>query len=498
MGKRRDKRRDRHDVPMINVNLVIRFVLIILLVVSAFMLLSLIWAFLDGETGTVRAFLLPVGGVIVVAAVYLPFSRREYDNVSTRDGFFMVTMAWLAASFFGALPFVLSGAIPGYVDAFFETMSGFTTTGATILSEIESLPRSVLFWRSMTHWLGGMGIIVLTVAIFPILGIGGLQLIKAEAPGPKVDKLTPKVTETAKILWMTYLGLSVLETVLLMLGGMDVFDSLTHTFGTMATGGFSPKNTSVGHYNSAYIDGVITFFMVLAGINFVMYYRVATRRFKPILRDTELQAYIGIFVVSTLVAAVGLLPHYQSIGESLRFSSFQTASILTTTGFATADYAVWPYLPQVILFGLMFIGGSSGSTAGGIKVVRIVTMIKQGWNEMRYLVYPRGIFTIRLNRERLRKDIVYAITGFVMLYMVLLMCTTIVVAAAGNDILTALTTALATLGNIGPGFGRVGPTMNYALFPGWLKVWLSIIMMLGRLEIYTVLVLFTARYWRNQ
>jgi trk system potassium uptake protein len=483
---------------MINVNLVIRFVLILLLIVSVFMLFSIIWAVLDGETGTIRAFLIPVGVMVVLAVVYLALSPREYENVSTRDGFFMVTAGWLAASLFGALPFYLSGAIPGYVDAFFETMSGFTTTGASILTEIEALPRSMLFWRSMTHWLGGMGIIVLTVAIFPILGIGGLQLLKAEAPGPRVDKLTPKVTETAKILWVSYIALSALETLLLMFGGMNTFDALTHTFGTMATGGFSPRNTSVGYYNSAYIDGVITLFMVLAGINFVMYYRIATRRFKPIRKDTELKTYLGIFAVATVVTAIGLAPQYSSPGESVRFASFQVASILTTTGFATADFAVWPYLPQVVLFVLMFIGGCSGSTGGGIKVVRIVTMVKQGWNEMRYLVYPRGVFAIRLNGERLRKDIVYAITGFVMLYMVLLLVTTVVVAAAGNDILTALTTALATLGNIGPGFGRIGPALNYAFFPGWLKGYLSIIMMLGRLEIYTVLVLLTARYWKDQ
>ncbi len=483
---------------ILNVNLILRFVLILLLVVSAFMLLSVAWAVLDGERGTIIPLVAPVVGVVVVAGAYLTISNREYDNVSTRDGFFMVSAGWLAVSAFGALPFYLSGAIPNYVDAFFETMSGFTTTGASILTEIEGLPRSMLFWRSMTHWLGGMGIIVLTVAIFPLLGIGGLQLLKAEAPGPRVDKLTPKVTETAKILWISYIALSALETILLMAGGLNLFDALTHTFGTMATGGFSPKNTSVGYYDSAYIDGVITVFMVLAGINFVMYYRIALGRVKAISRDTELKAYLLIFAVATVVTTVGLLPRYGTVGTSLRFASFQVASILTTTGYATADFAAWPYLSQIMLFALMFIGGCSGSTGGGIKVVRITTMIKQGWNEMRYLVYPRGVFTIRLNGERLRKDIVYAITGFVMLYMVLLIVTTVIVAAADYDILTSLTTALATLGNIGPGFGKIGPTLNYALFPGWLKGYLSVIMMLGRLEIYTVLVLFTSRYWRDQ
>ncbi len=483
---------------MIGYRTIIRFVAVLLLVVSGFMLTPLIWALVDGETGTMRAFLLPVAVLVPVATLVLRVSGADFEEVTTRDGFLMVSLGWLSASLFGAIPFVISGAIPSYVDALFETMSGFTTTGASILTEIEALPRSLLFWRSLTHWLGGMGIIVLTVAIFPLLGIGGLQLIKAEAPGPRVDKLTPKVTETAKILWLTYVLLSVAEVVLLLFGGMDLFDSLTHTFGTMATGGFSPRNASVGAYNSAYIDVVITLFMVLAGVNFVLYHRMLTRRVHSIVQDGELRAYIGIFVVASIIAGVALAGEYGGILGGLRYGSFQVASILTTTGYATADFAAWPAFAQIVLFILMFVGGCSGSTGGGIKVVRVVTMIKQGWNEMRYLVYPRGVFAIRLSGERLRKDIVYAISGFVMLYFVVLLATTAVVAAAGNDILTSLTTALATLGNIGPGFGGVGPTSNYAFFPAWIKLYLTLVMMLGRLEIYTVLVLFTSRFWRQQ
>lgn len=483
---------------MINYRAVFRFVVVLLLVVSGFMLTPIIWAIIDGESGTIRSFIIPVAILIPVALVGLRFSGTDYHEVSTRDGFLMVSLGWVAVSLFGAIPFVVSGAIPTYVNALFETMSGFTTTGASILEEIEALPRSMLFWRSLTHWLGGMGIIVLTVAIFPLLGIGGLQLIKAEAPGPRVDKLTPKVTETAKILWLTYLLLSATETVLLMFGGMDLFDSLTHTFGTMATGGFSPRNASVGAYDSAFIDGVITVFMVLAGINFVIYHRFVTRRVHSIVQDGELRAYLGIFVVGSIITALVLAERYGGFWGGLRYGSFQVASLLTTTGYATADFAVWPYLAQIVLFVLMFVGGSSGSTGGGIKVVRVVTMIKQGWNEMRYLVYPRGVFTIRLSGERLRKDIVYAISGFVMLYLVVILFTTAVVAAAGNDILTSLTTALATLGNIGPGFGSIGPTQNYAFFPAWIKVFLTFVMMLGRLEIYTVMVLFTRRFWQQQ
>jgi trk system potassium uptake protein TrkH len=480
-----------------NLALVIRVVAILMLIISGFMLIPVVVALAYNELWTIPGFLIPVAITVTVALLYLFLTRREYGFLSNRGGFLLVSLAWLMASLVGALPFVLTGAMGSYVDAFFETMSGFTTTGASILTEIESLPRSVLFWRSLTHWLGGMGIIVLTVAIFPLLGIGGLQIIKAEAPGPTVDKITPKITETAKILWLTYLTFTVAEVVLLLLGGMDLFDAFTHTFGTLATGGFSPKNASVGHFDSAYIDAVVTLFMVMAGINFALYYKLITGRLMSIRRDTELKAYLTFFVVSTVVITLSLYGEaYASVGESLRYAAFQAASILTTTGYATADFAAWPAVAQIMLFALMFIGGSAGSTGGGIKVIRIVTLFKQGLNEMKYLLHPRAVFRIRLSGEPVGKHIVYAISGFVFLYFFLLLLTTVLVAVAGNDILTSLTTALATLGNIGPGFGRIGPTLNYAFYPDALKVYLSVIMMLGRLEVYTVLILFTPQFWR--
>lgn len=483
---------------MISFRLVFRVLAILLLIISGFMLTPLVWAWVYGELATMAAFLIPAGVTALFSIVVLALTRGEYTELSTRAGFLLVSLSWIGASAVGAFPFVLSGAIPSYVDALFETMSGFTTTGASILTEIESLPHSVLFWRSLTHWLGGMGIIVLTVAIFPLLGVGGLQLMKAEAPGPTVDKITPKVTETAKILWLTYLGLSVMEALLLLFGGMSLFDALTHTFGTMATGGFSPKNTSVGHFNSAYIDAVITVFMVSAGVNFVLYYKLLAGRIRSIVQDTELQVYLGTFVIATLIIALALQgERFTTFGTSLRYAAFQSASILTTTGYATDDFAIWPATAQIVLFGLMFIGGSSGSTGGGIKVIRVTTMLKQGWNELHYLVYPGGVFSIRLNGERLKKDIVYAISGFVTLYIFLLLLTSIIVGMAGNDIVTSFSTALVTLGNIGPGFGKIGPTLNYAYFQDWVKVYLTVIMMLGRLEIYTVLVLFTRRFWRQ-
>ena len=481
-----------------SLSLVFRVVAILLLIISGFMLVPVVVAIAYDELWTIPGFLIPVGVTVSVALLYLLVTRREYGFLSNRGGFLLVSLAWLLASVVGAFPFVITGAVDSYVDAFFETMSGFTTTGASILTDIEALPHSLLFWRSLTHWLGGMGIIVLTVAIFPLLGIGGLQIIKAEAPGPSVDKITPKVTETAKILWFTYLIFTAAEVLLLLLGGMNLFDALTHTFGTLATGGFSPKNTSVGYFDSAYIDAVITLFMVMAGINFALYYKLITGRFTSLPRDTELKAYLSFFVVATALVTMSLYGDvFDTVGESLRFAAFQAASILTTTGYATADFAAWPAIAQILLFALMFVGGSAGSTGGGIKVIRIVTLFKQGMNEMKYLLHPRGVFRIRVSGEPVGKHIVYAISGFVFLYFFLLILTTILVAMAGNDILTALTTALATLGNIGPGFGKIGPTLNYAFFPEPLKLYLSIIMMLGRLEVYTVLILFTPRFWKR-
>jgi trk system potassium uptake protein TrkH len=479
-----------------NGKLIAKVVSVLLLAIAAFMIAPLVVALIYDELEMLGSFLIPMGAVALVCGAVLAVTSRDRGALSTRSGFFLVTLSWVGAAAIGALPFVISGYVPSYTDAFFETMSGFTTTGATILADIEALPYSLLFWRSLTHWLGGMGIIVLTVAILPLLGVGGYQLMKAEAPGPSVDRLTPKITQTAKILWFIYVGLSALETILLLFGGMNLFDALTHTFGTMATGGFSPKAASVGYYSSPFVQNVITIFMLSAGVNFILYFRLLTGQWRLIRQNTELKVYLAIFFISSLIIAVSLGGTYTSFGESFRFAGFQAASILTTTGYATADFATWPALAQVMLFCLMFIGGSAGSTGGGIKVVRIVTVIKQGFNEMKYLLHPRGVFSLRLNGQRVRKNVVYSITGFAFLYIFLLLLTTLVVATGGHNIVTSVTTGLATLGNIGPGFGRIGPVENYAFFQDYIKWFLSFIMMIGRLEIYTVLVLVTPVFWK--
>ena len=343
----------------------------LLIIIAINMIVPALIAIYYHEFNSLRAFCYVIASIIILCSTILFFSRKTKESqLQTREGFLFVTLSWISASAMGALPLYISGSIPDFTSAFFEIISGFTTTGATILTDIESLPRSILFWRSQTHWLGGMGIVVLTVAVLPMLGIGGLQLIKAEAPGPKMDKLAPRVTGTAKILWIIYLGLTVIETFLLMFGGLNLFDALTTTFGTLATGGFSTYNSSIGYFDSFYVHTVVTVFMVLAGINFSLHYRLITGNIMQILKDSEYKLFISIFTVSSILIAVNLFYKglYHSFYDSLRHAAFQTASILTTTGFASTDYSNWPSISLSILFILMFIGGCSGSTGGGIKI----------------------------------------------------------------------------------------------------------------------------------
>lgn len=477
--------------------LVFRMLAAVLGIVAVFLVPGTILSFLDGDQPVTIAFLWTIAGAWLFATITLVTTKGHVGNLGVRGGFLVVSLAWAGCALLGAFPFFLSGAIPSFSDAFFESMSGFTTTGASILDDIEAMPRALLLWRSTTHWLGGMGIIVLSVAVLPLLGIQGGQLVKAEAPWPTVDKITPKITSTAKILWLVYLGLTALQIGFLLIGGLDLFDSVTHTFGTMATGGFSPRNTSVASYNSGYVDAVITIFMVLAGMNFLLHFAVITRRFDKLFADTELKAYLGIFLGATaLITVILVAGGLYEIGHGFRFASFQVASILTTTGYVTTDYELWPQAARVVLLCLMFVGGSAGSTGGGIKVARIVTIFKQAMNEFRHLSHPRGVFPISFNRAPMARRMVIAITSFVFLYIVIVLFSTFLISLENVSILTALSTALATLGNIGPGFGAVGPTANYSFFSEPIKWFLSFLMMAGRLEIYTVLVLFSPHFWR--
>lgn len=421
-----------------------------------------------------------------------------HGELRPRDGFAVVTFGWISMSIFGMLPFLISAQIPSLTDAFFETMSGFTTTGASILTNIEGLSHGALLWRSMTQWFGGMGIIVLSVAILPMLGIGGAQLFKAEAPGPAIDKLTPRIAETAKLLWGVYIILSVLEVALLMAGNVPFFESLCHTFTTMATGGFSTKNASVGHFQSAYVDYIITLFMFLAGINFTLHYRGFRGDLASYWRDTEFRYFIGIILLVTVIIMgdIYLYHNAESIESAFRQAIFQTVSIGTTTGFGTADYEQWPAASQILLLLLMFIGGCAGSTGGGMKVVRVVTVIKNSILEIRRSIHPSAVLKIKVKGQILSDNLIFNIQGFFLLYIGCFILGTLLMSFIGLDFMTSIGSAAACIGNIGPGLGGVGPTDNYAFIPPVGKWILSFLMLLGRLELYTVLVIFSKGFWK--
>jgi len=478
----------------------LRLLSIIAGLISGFLLIMACFSAIEGDPfSLIFSFLLPAAcGFLFFGVMAFACRRDERPYLTTREGYLFVTFSWLLACALAALPFVLSGFVPSFIDAYYEVMSGFTTTGASILTDLEALPRALLLWRATTHWLGGMGIIVLTVAIFPLLGFGGLRLMEAEAPGPSVDKITPKISGTAKISWLIYIGLTVLQIALLMLGKMPLFDSICHTFATVATGGFGIKNASIGYDNSAYIDIVITVFMMAAGCNFTLYYRLLRGQGRLVFKDSELRTYLAIFGVATLIIALDLRGHgmFGNFFNALRYAGFQSSSILTTTGFATNDFTKWPATSQMMLFLLMFVGGCAGSTAGGVKVIRIITLFKMSFTEMRYIMNTKGVYAIFVNDKPIRKNVVYDTAALVFLYIVIMTISFILIGIAGYDITTCVTATMANLGNIGPGLSLVGPAANYSFFPWWIKIWLTFIMLVGRLEVYTVLVLFTKKFWR--
>jgi len=474
-----------------------RFLAIIIGGMTLLMIPSLVAALVLKEYIIVRAFLIPISIGLLVALPSAIFIRKAPLGIRPRDGFLLVFLVWIFSSLVGSLPYYFSQLGMTVYDSIFESACGFATTGATTLADVELMPPPLLLWRSMSHWAGGMGIILLTVALMPLLGVGGFQLVKAETPGPEKDKLTPRVNNTAKVLWLFYCVFTAILAVLYKLGGMDWFDAACHSFAVMATGGVSTKNEGFAFYNSAFIDWVTVVFMLLAALNFNLYYRILHKKFSDFTHNTETRVFFLIFVVAAIVISLTLIPQYGSFTDALRFGSFQAASILTTTGNARADYTVWPYLAQAVLLCLMFVGGCSGSTAGGIKVIRHTVLFKQAWNELRRIIYPQGVFSIQLNKKVGRKDVVYGVAGFVFLYFLVVGITSLVTAAAGFDIFSSFSAALSITGNIGIGFGAAGPFKNFSLFPGYLKLFYSLVMIAGRLELWTVLVLFTPEYWKG-
>lgn len=481
--------------PGINFRLILKFNGILLILLSAFMLVSVIWV--DGDGSGLPIFystLITFGSGIVL---YLLTYQHDHRNIGKKEGYIIVSLTWVSISFFGALPFYLSGHIPSFSDAFFETISGFTTTGATILTDIEAIPRSLLFWRSLTHWLGGMGIIVLTLAILPILGVGGMQLFVAEAPGTTPSRLHPRITETAKRLWLIYVIFTLLQTFLLMLGNMSLFDALCHAFSTMATGGFSTQNDSIAGY-SAYIQYVIILFMIIAGTSFTLHYYVLKGQLHKIAENEEFIFYIKIIGIFTIIFTLSIFfLHQTSFEKAFRDSLFQIVSIITTTGFVSADYLQWRPFLWFLIFLLMFTGGCIGSTSGGVKMIRHLVLFKNTFIEFKRLMHPMAVIPLRINGKNIPQEIIHNFLAFLLLYIALLAIGSGLMSVLGMDFLTALGSVAASLGNIGPGIGSVGPVDNYAHIPLAGKWVLAFYMLLGRLELFTVLLLLTPTFWKK-
>ena len=479
-----------------NISLTLRMLgaLLLFLAIALLFPVPFSWVYGDGASG---AFIL--SAIISAGCGGILFSKFNSEkDLSVREGFAIVTFGWTFFALFGALPFVFSGAIPSYLNAFFETMSGFTTTGSTILTDIEAMPPSLLLWRSLTQWLGGMGIIVLSLAILPMLGVGGMQLFKAEVPGPTTDRLKPRIQDTAKLLWGVYVLLTCVEILLLMAGGMSFFDGLNHAFTTMATGGFSTRNASVAAYNSAYIDWVITIFMFLAGVNFSLHYLALRGKIGDFIRNEEFLFYSSLVIVGTaLITMLNMGGTYPGFLDNLRYSAFQVVSIITTTGFGTADYELWPVLCQYLLVFFMFIGGCAGSTGGGMKVARILLLFKHAQVQVYRLIHPRAVRLVKLGDRPVDKDVMQSILGFFALYLGVFVAASFIMAATGMDLNSAGGSVIATLSNIGPGLGSVGPVDNFAHVPAIGKLVLAFCMLLGRLELFTVLVLVFPSFWRK-
>lgn len=467
----------------------------ILLVEAALLLLPMAVALGYGESPV--PYLLPAA-LLVLCGGLLSFKKPRQASLFARDGLAVVALAWIAVSLFGALPFYISGSIESFVDCFFETVSGFTTTGATILTEVESLNRGILFWRSFTHWVGGMGVLVFVMAILPMGGDGhGMHMLRAEMPGPAVGKLVSRMSDTAKILYGIYLVMTVIEIVLLLAGGMPLFDACIHSFGSAGTGGFSSRNLSVGAYNNPYFEIVIGIFMLLFGINFNLYYFLLVRRFRDVFRSEELWAYVLIVAAAVAAITLDIVHMYESVGTSLRHAFFQVSSIITTTGYATVDFDQWPGYAKTVLVLLMFVGGCAGSTGGGLKVTRVVTLVKAAFMDMRKMIHPNAVVNVRMEGRAMPEKQVRGVQAYFSVYMLLYAVSWLLLSLNGFDLLSTFTALSACINNIGPGLGMVGPTGNFSAFAPWAKLLLSFDMLAGRLEIFPMLLLFVPSTWRG-
>ncbi len=455
------------------------------------------------DNGTTSFILASLTTLFIGLALFVPFRKSDNADITHREGFLITAISWLLIGIFGGLPFFFQGSFGDisfstFISSFFESVSGLTTTGATVLNNIESHPHSILMWRATTHWLGGMGFIVLSLTMMPFLGVGGFQLFKAEVPGITQEKIAPRITETAKILWKLYFLITIALVILLLLGGMNLFDSIAHAFATLATGGFSTKNSSIESFDSAYIEGVLTLFMVIAGANFGLhYYAIMKGKIGKYFQDTEFKFYISIFLGLSLLSGGALLYSGNSLEYALRHSTFNVASILTTTGYNSVDFAGvhWNKLAQFAIILAMFVGGSAGSTGGGPKVIRIILFFKQAFHEIYRLIYPQTVNSVKLGGVRIKNSLALNIWAFLFFYFLTVITIAIAIYFSGYNFEVSFFASLASVGNIGPGMGGIGPTHNYAMFSPFIKTLLSFGMLLGRLELYTMLVLLSKSFW---
>lgn len=483
------------------IKVVLHYLGLLIAILGFSMLLPLAWSLYYREPDSL-AFAISIGLSVVPGLLLWRLTAVGEGRLSRREAIMLVAGGWILASAFGALPYALAGTFSSYLNAYFEAMSGFTTTGATMLTSIESQPHGILLWRSLTQWLGGMGIITLFVALFPILGIGAVHLVEAEVPGPQAERLTARIRDTAKALWLLYFGFSGLEFILLWLARMPLFDALVVTLSTMPTGGFTPTTLSIGAYNSPFVEGIIIFFMMAAGVNFGLYYFLLWKR-QPgrLFGNSEFQFYIvlligaSLFITLNLINSTGL-----SIGEAFRYSGFQVVSIMTTTGFVTTDFNVWPAFAKSALLILMVIGASAGSTGGALKVTRLLVLFKYAYRRILLFFNPRAVIPLKVGGNTLSESVISGIIGMSILYFAILIVGFLIMSAvgreAGMDQITALSSVVATLGNVGPGLGLVGPTANYLWVPALGKITMIVLMLVGRLELFTILVLFTPSFWK--
>jgi trk system potassium uptake protein TrkH len=476
---------------------ILRFLGTLIFFLGASMVLPLLVALRYEEASAAPIFysILVICGAGVI--LYIASRQEKERTLSHRDGVAIVTFGWVAAGLAGALPFMLSGSIPDFTNAYFESVSGFTTTGASIIADVESVSRGILMWRSLIQWLGGMGIIVLSIAILPFLGVGGMQLYKAEVPSPVVDKLKPRISDTAKVLWKVYILLTSTQIALLVAGDMPLFEAVCHAFCTLPTGGFSPKNASIAHYRSPYFDGVIAIFMILAGVNFSLHFRFLRREWPVFHRDPECRVFLIIIAVFILAVTINLYGFYQSLWTAFRYAAFQVASIISTTGFFTDDFDRWPAFSQMALVFCMFLGGMAGSTAGGIKTMRIILLIKQAYQEVFRIIHPHAVTSLKLGGKPVPSEVMSSIWGFTLLYLSIFVVSSLIISALGLDTVSAFSAVAACIFNVGPGLGSVGPTQNYLAVPIVGKWILIFCMLVGRLEIYTVIVLMMPEFWRK-